>query len=128
MWTNGKRRLTVNRVEVMVRWKEFLVSFDTSCVFWCCVPAWFLAMVVLSFLIMRYRRMHADGIDALIVEESFRWRVQLRFRQRGGRAAFSLVGLYAPTLADAQELADYSLRDHVCNGLCTPWELFDARC
>ena len=41
-------------------------------------------------VVMRYRRMHADGIDALIVEESLRWRVQLRFRQHGGRAAFSL--------------------------------------
>jgi hypothetical protein len=76
-------------------------------------------------VVMRYRRMHADGIDALIVEESLRWRVQLRFGQHGGRAAFSLVGLHAPTLKAAQVLADLLLRDHVCKAECLPWELFD---
>jgi len=56
-----------------------------------------------------------------------RWRVQLRFRQHGGRAAFSLVGLHARTLEEAQGLADRLLREHVCNGECLPWELFDQQ-
>jgi hypothetical protein len=48
-------------------------------------------------------------------------------RQHGGRAAFSLVELDAPTLGEAQALADRLLRGHVCNDECLPWELLDRK-
>jgi hypothetical protein len=128
-WEEVERTVNVvKRVEMMVLWKEFRVSLDTTCVFLSCIHRdgeSFGAGCALVPCVMRYRRLCADGIDALLVAEPLRWRVQLRFRQQDERAAFSLVGLYAPTLGEAQALADWLLRDHVGNGECLPWELFD---
>jgi hypothetical protein len=71
---------------------------------------------------MQYRRIHSDGIDAMIEEESSRWRIQISFRQKG-KPPRSLVGLHAPTLREAQQLADSFLRGHVCNANCKNWKL-----
>jgi hypothetical protein len=79
---------------------------------------------------MQLKRTHADGMVCSILEEYACRRVTIRFRKDGEPSAFSIVGMYKPTLQIAKEYADNTVATlssgHVCDASCKGWEVVSA--
>ena len=74
---------------------------------------------------LRFRRVHETGTDALVTQHSDGWRVQINLREPSHNPT-TISGFLSPTAERAKELADREVlkHSHVCNGSCTDWMIF----
>ena len=71
-----------------------------------------------------FSRIHHTQTHAIVSEHRGEWMVQICFRQGSGHgSSFTIAGLLAPTIEEAQELAEKEvlIHGHTCNSLCEPW-------
>jgi hypothetical protein len=75
--------------------------------------------------VLRFRRVHDTGTEALLSQHVHCWRIQINLRDVEHKP-MTIVGCVAPTVELAQELADKTIlrRSHICNGSCKDWVEF----
>jgi hypothetical protein len=72
--------------------------------------------------VLRFRHVHESGTDALIIQQSNGWRIQINFREPNHNHA-TITGYLVPSVERAKQIADkeVSKYGHVCNGSCQGW-------
>jgi hypothetical protein len=75
----------------------------------------------------RLTRLHTSGSEAVLKRDSEGWRIQLNIRETARTS--TTVGLSAPTLDEAKELADRLIlkEGHTCDGQCGDWQDSDLQ-
>jgi hypothetical protein len=75
--------------------------------------------------VLRFKRVHETGTEALITEHLGGWAIQINLREPN-RNPGTITGYVAPTAGHAKEVADKEIANHghVCNGSCKEWVTF----
>ena len=72
-------------------------------------------------VVLKFRRVHETGTDALVTQHSDGWRIHINLREPNHNPG-TIIGYLSPTDC-AQEFADNEIAEygHVCNGACQEW-------
>lgn len=69
---------------------------------------------------LRFKRVHDSGTDALITKDENWWRVEINLREPNHNPR-TMTGAF--TIDGAKSIADHEVSQdgHVCNGSCQDW-------